>query len=58
LERESGKYTYQIGYNTTGSKEQELDDIPDPIDARSITYLIEDITLNYAPYRKSGFIAL
>jgi ATP-binding cassette subfamily A (ABC1) protein 3 len=57
-EKENNKYSYQIGYNTTGPKERNQDDVPDPMDARSTTYLIEDISNNYNSWRKSGFILL
>jgi hypothetical protein len=58
LERESGKYTYQIGYNTSAPKEREIDDVPDPVDARSITYLVEDTKFHYDLWKKSGFIVI
>jgi hypothetical protein len=58
LERESGKYTYQIGFNTTAPKEREFDDVPDSVDTRSTTYLVEDIKFHYALWRRSGFVVI
>ena len=58
LENSSPKFTYQIGFNTTAPKDREIDDVPDPIDAKTTAYQIEDFKFNYALWRKSGFIAI
>lgn len=52
---QSNYYSYQIGFNTSGPREQNQDDIPDTNEPLTIDYVKQDLDYAYSLWVTSGF---